>query len=178
MTPFKSAAQELQVAALALAESRGLQLDALPCRSDALLLLAAAALKCVEAEATSSSPDVFAAAREARRLLRPHLPRLQQPAVVEATGERAGSKRGRVTAAPGDTEAGGGDLGQYSNTHAFDGDTKRRAKFTRLMGGRRGEESHHNTFAADDSTLKRINDDLEEQFNTALSRHGKKGLGA
>ncbi|RNF03439.1 uncharacterized protein Tco025E_08171 [Trypanosoma conorhini] len=172
MTSLKSAAQELRGAAAALAESRGLQPDALPCRSDALLLLAAAALKAVEADAAGAA-NVVAAAREARRLLRPHLPRPQQPE-AETAAAAAGRKRARATA----EDAEDADLGQYSHAHAFDGDARRRAKFARLMGGGKGEESHHNTFAADASTVKRINGELEEQFNTALSHHGKKGLGA
>ncbi|RNC48368.1 hypothetical protein TcCL_NonESM01785 [Trypanosoma cruzi] len=179
MNSLKSAMKELQATAAQLAESRGLQPDELPCHKDALLILAVAALKNIEKDENIflSSSEIVAAAKSARNMLRPYLPCLPRE---EGKGElRADKKRGRVNAHDNNSDDDENeDLGQYSHTKVFDGNAKKRAKFARLMGGGKGEGSHHNTFAADASTIKRINGELEDQFNTALSRLGKKGLGA
>ncbi|KEG08176.1 hypothetical protein DQ04_07831040 [Trypanosoma grayi] len=178
MTSLKGTAREMREAAAQLAEARGLQPDELPCRQDGLLLFAVAALKELEAEALSSSStsEVAAAAKSARHALRSYLPRPQQE-----TG--GGAKRDRGDAHGDDqihntSNEDNVDLGQYAHTSVFDGNERKRAKFARLMGGGKSEVSHHDTFAADANTLKRINGNLEEQFNTAITRHGKKGLGA
>ncbi|KAH9598227.1 Small acidic protein-like domain [Trypanosoma melophagium] len=183
-TSLKTTAKEVREVALQLTETYGMLPDELSSRTDALLLIAVAALKEIEAD-ESSSLEVATAAKSARHTLRPHVPRNQQEKV-------SGTKRERVDEISDEYDSNKNnnksensaknqdeiDLGQYANTDVFDGNTKKRTKFARLMGGGKHEGTHHNTFVADKGTLKSINGALEEQFNNALSRHGKKGLGA
>ncbi|CAC9551250.1 conserved hypothetical protein [Leishmania infantum JPCM5] len=79
------------------------------------------------------------------------------------------------------------ELGQYASSDAFDENEQKRMKFARLMGGAKvaaqekggaGGHSRHNTFAASNAELKRMNANLESQFESAMSHKGKKGLGA
>lgn len=73
------------------------------------------------------------------------------------------------------------DLGQYAHTKVFEGNAKKVEKFARLMGGGKAEvqtsHTHHHTFAPDSKTAQRIEHEIEEQFNAAMSHKGKKGLG-
>ncbi|KAG8344785.1 putative Small acidic protein family [Trypanosoma vivax] len=183
MVSLKTVARELRMAAADLAESRGMSPEELTSRDEALLFLAVTLLK--ELEASSSSDEVGRAAREARQTFRPWLPRLNQGKGSPCGDLRPVEKRERQENPidmPSDNawlgNGGGTDLGQYAKTPVFTDNAKKRAKFSRLMGGSKHEQSHHNTFAADEITLRQINSELEEQFNTAVLRSGKKGLGA
>jgi hypothetical protein len=71
------------------------------------------------------------------------------------------------------------DLGQYSNTNVFHGDQHKASKFARLMGGGKKDAHHeHGTYAMAEDEAKRMQRQLEEQFNSAISHKGsKKGLG-
>ncbi len=77
-------------------------------------------------------------------------------------------------------ETQGLDLGQYSHTEVFDGKAKKAEKFARLMGGAKCPKSPtiHATYAPPSDVLHKINDDVEAQFNDAVHRKGKQGLGA
>lgn len=79
------------------------------------------------------------------------------------------------------------DLGQYASTDAFNQNEQKRLKFARLMGGAKAgavhsagasAASHHNTFAANNAEVQRMNANLESQFESAMTHKGKKGLGA
>eukprot|EP00796_Vickermania_ingenoplastis_P008196 gene8196-5722_t len=74
------------------------------------------------------------------------------------------------------------DLGQYASAQdgLFDGNAGKKNKFARLMGGGKaaaGQQSH-TTLAASSADVKKINADLEREFNYALQHKNKKGLGA
>ncbi|CBH18000.1 hypothetical protein, conserved [Trypanosoma brucei gambiense DAL972] len=187
MSSLKSVARELREFAVGLADSRGVQSEELTSRQDALLLLALSALK--ELETSGSPADLAQAAKSARRLLRVFLPhpvveKGQSLEYEQQDSERPSRKRERESkddtgkAEKEESDNVSVDLGQYAKAHVFDDNAKKRDKFARLMGGRRNEGSHHNTFAPDKTTIKRINGELEEQFNNALVRSGRKGLGA
>ncbi|GET93437.1 hypothetical protein, conserved [Leishmania tarentolae] len=79
------------------------------------------------------------------------------------------------------------ELGQYASSDAFDQNEQKRMKFARLMGGAKvaaqekggaDGSTRHSTLAASKAELKRMNANLESQFESAMSHKGKKGLGA
>nr|CCC95574.1 unnamed protein product [Trypanosoma congolense IL3000] len=188
MSSLKSVAKELRETVTNLAISRGLDPDEEFTRHDACVLLAVAALK--QLEKSSVAEDLTDTARSARRALRAFVPSAADPQrhdqeEGQQKSSRRDHKRGREDEANNGGCVGGNKdddanicLGQYAKAHVFDDDVKKRTKFARLMGGVRGEKTSHSTFAPDVGTIKRINGELEEQFNSALVRAGKKGLGA
>jgi hypothetical protein len=83
------------------------------------------------------------------------------------------------------------ELGQYSSTDAFGQNAEKRMKFARLMGGAKAaaiaaesaaqggaSHTHHNTHAKSSAEVRRMNENLEREFESAMTHKGKKGLGA
>eukprot|EP00388_Colpodella_angusta_P006360 GDKJ01018872.1.p1 GENE.GDKJ01018872.1~~GDKJ01018872.1.p1 ORF type:complete len:178 (-),score=23.80 GDKJ01018872.1:36-569(-) len=74
------------------------------------------------------------------------------------------------------------DLGQYSHTAVFKGDEKKTEKFAKLMGGAKESNStqlaSHATYAPNSEVVSKITRDIENQFHSAVTHKGKKGLGA
>ncbi|CCW65671.1 unnamed protein product [Phytomonas sp. EM1] len=132
-------------------------------------------------------------------------PHLNPPGKPEETENRKKPRREAPNA--DETRQTGWDMGQYATANAFDGDAAKQAKFSRLMGGAKKRpvdgdpsdrvgSSHrpisssppppshplnatlHPTKAADAQTMKRIQHDLEVQFDVSVHHKGKKGLGA
>jgi hypothetical protein len=158
---LKPSSKEVLADAMELHEERGAtDLTQL----QAYLLIATAALS----KAESCCPDVTEADDETRKLIK--RARKMMTALLPEVETNA------------NVEEKGLDLGQYAHTKVFEGDNKKVEKFARLMGGKaamsvEGQHTHHNTFAPDSKTSKRITHEIEEQFNSALHHKGKKGLG-
>lgn len=80
------------------------------------------------------------------------------------------------------------DLGQYVNQKdvLFGGNDAKKNKFARLMGGAKAlkegggdkEFSHHDTVGKTSKEIKKINEDLEKEYDYAIHHKSKKGLGA
>ncbi|KPI87351.1 hypothetical protein ABL78_3539 [Leptomonas seymouri] len=97
-----------------------------------------------------------------------------------ATSSSAAGVRGDKTKAV--------ELGQYADTDAFGQNEEKRMKFARLMGGAKaaaaagsgasGSHSHHNTHAKSSAEVRRMNENLEREFESAMTHKGKRGLGA
>ncbi|KAG5490236.1 hypothetical protein JKF63_00355 [Porcisia hertigi] len=112
----------------------------------------------------------------------------KRPRQGEATDVRMSSSASSGAAAESQSKTSKSiELGQYASSGVFDQNEQKRMKFARLMGGVKaavqekggtGGQSHHNTFVASNTELKRMNANLESQFVSAMSHKGKKGLGA
>lgn len=172
----------MRESASAAAEGQGVDVSTTELtEKDALLLLAMATLRQLE---RVSEDDCSAAARSARRSLKPFV------SAAAESGSRRGSRGGSPKRPREEQEgaeqgnASSMDLGQYASAGVFDGNESKRAKFARLMGGAKtgsrpeSRGSEHNTLAASTAQIKRINEDLETQFDSAMQHKGKKGLGA
>lgn len=73
------------------------------------------------------------------------------------------------------------DLGQYAHTSVFKGDEKKTEKFAKLMGGGKAGSApaaQRNTYAPNSEVVKKITQDIQSQFHSAITHKGKKGLGA
>lgn len=133
--------------------------DATEC--SALVLIAISALQRLQDHAEAND-ELRQSAKRARKTLKDFMPRVEHNAEVEQKGL---------------------DLGQYAHTKVFDGDAKKAEKFARLMGGAKNTGAPpspklHATFAPSSDKVKKMELDIEGQFNLAVSHKAKKGLGS
>ncbi|CBZ26201.1 conserved hypothetical protein [Leishmania mexicana MHOM/GT/2001/U1103] len=174
-------------------------------REEALTTISLVAIRLLEQELQKRGADNDASQHELHAQLKACRKALKSHSARSAAGDEGASdkKRRRTeesTEAPTFSSSSHGtatadrsgtsksiELGQYASSNAFDQNEQKRMKFARLMGGAKltaqekgsaGGHSRHNTFAASNVELKRMNANLESQFESAISHKGKKGLGA
>lgn len=208
MTSFKDCLREVREAATEHLEGyRGgdteKALQHIP-REEALTTISLVAIRLLEQELQkrgagndASQHELHAQLRACRKALKSHSAR--SAAGDEGTSDKKRRRTEESTEAPTSSSYRGSatadrsgtsnsiELGQYASSDAFDQNEQKRMKFARLMGGAKvaaqgtggaGGHSRHNTFAASNAELKRMNANLESQFESAMSHKGKKGLGA
>lgn len=185
MSSIKEVLKSVREDALALMVNSGLEeRDVAKGQQALLLFVATAALMRLEG---GEAEEVAPAAKAARRQLKAPLAQC----ITVAKARKQPSKRSRDDAESDEQHVADHEhqesvsspaaLGQYANAGVFTEDASKRAKFARLMGGTRSgrtAEEPRNTQAADHETVLRIHRDLANQYESALSHKGKKGLGA
>lgn len=144
--------------------------------AEGLLLIAMAAVR--ECQGSLSGSSESSAASDELKGVRKTLKRLRQELLSASTSQAttgpSSSKRLRTE----DEED--ASLGQYAGQKSdlFGGNNAKQDKFARLMGGGKSKTAAHNTFAASSSEIKKINANLEREFQNALQHKARKGLGA
>lgn len=177
-------------------------------REEALATIALVTIRLLEQQLQSHATDGAAQAelqahlKACRKALKSHKSP-SSAAEVATEGNAASLKRsraeetnGKIVTASSSASAASGDpatsveLGQYSTTNVFGQNMEKRLKFARLMGGAKaataaaencssnGSRLHHNTHAKSGAEVRRMNDNLEREFESAMAHKGKKGLGA
>ncbi|KPA81352.1 hypothetical protein ABB37_03738 [Leptomonas pyrrhocoris] len=162
-------------------------------REEALASIALVTIRLLEQQLQSGTTDdaerkeLQMHLKACRKALKSHpsSASLKRSRAEYAQGETAASSSAAVSQSPRPKTV---ELGQYSATGAFGHNEEKRMKFARLMGGAKaaaaagGGDSnshpHHNTHAKNSAEVRRMNENLEREFESAMSHKGKKGLGA